>query len=70
LLKGSFSEENAEDVVVKIVGCERLFETGIAQRLDLIGKLGIGISGNHRNLVPLGVSIQLVVRVIRRSSIP
>jgi hypothetical protein len=70
LLKGSFSEENAEDVVVKVIHCERPLKTRIPQRFDLVGKFGIWISVNDRNLVPLGVTIQLVVRVIRRSSVP
>jgi hypothetical protein len=70
LLKGSFSEEDAEDVVVEVLGCEKPFKTHITQRFDLICKLGVGISVDDRNLVSLSMPIQLIVRVIRRTSIP
>jgi hypothetical protein len=70
LLKGSFSEEEAEDVVIEIVQCEVPLETRVAQRFDLICELGVGISIYNRNLVPFDVSIQIVVRVIHRRSIP
>ena len=56
--------------MIEIIGYERSFKTNVTQRFDLICKLGVGVSVNHRNLVPLGVSIQLVIRMIRRSSIP
>jgi hypothetical protein len=70
MLKGSFSEEEAEDVVVEMVGCEKPLETRVAQRFDLICELSVRISIDDRNLVPLYVPIQIVVRVICRRSIP
>jgi hypothetical protein len=50
--------------VVEIVRCERPFKTRITQRFDLVCELGIRISVNDRNLVPLGVSIQSIIRVV------
>jgi hypothetical protein len=70
MLKGSLSEEEGEDVVVEIVRYEKALESGIAKRFNLVCDLGVGISVYDRDLVPLGVSIQLVVRVIRRRSVP
>jgi hypothetical protein len=70
MLKGSFSEEDAEDVVVEIVSHEEALETCVTQRFDLVCELGVGISVYDRDLIPLGMPIQLVVRMIHRRSRP
>ena len=62
---GSFSEEEVEDVVIEIVCREEPFELAHRQRVHFVWELGIGISVDDRYLVPLGVSIQLVIRMIR-----
>jgi hypothetical protein len=54
MLKGSFSEEEGEDVVVEIVRYEGALETYVTQRFDLVCELGVGISVYDRDLIPLG----------------
>jgi hypothetical protein len=66
MLKGSFSEEDGEDVVIEIVRCKGPFETYVTQRFDLVCELGVWISVDDRDLILLGVPIQLVVRMLRQ----
>jgi hypothetical protein len=70
LLKGSFSEVDAEDVVVEVICWEKSLEIRVIQQFDLVCELGVGVSVYDRDLVPFGVSIQIVVRMILRSPIP
>jgi hypothetical protein len=70
LLKGSFSEVEIEDPVVEIIRWESALEGAQRKSFHLIWQDAVGISVDHRDLVLLGVPIQLVVRVIRRRAIP
>src|SRR3954453_15428664 len=55
MLKGSLSEEQIEDVVIQIVGCEILIERGKRQLFDLVCEVAVGISIDDRDLIPLGL---------------
>jgi len=67
--KNSFSEEEGEDEVIEIVRGKGTLKTYVSQRFDLVSYLGIWISVYDRYLVSLGVSIQLIVRMIGQTSI-
>jgi hypothetical protein len=56
--------------MIEIVRCEGSFETYVTQRFDLVCELGVWISVNDRNLILFGAPIQLVVRMLRQTSIP